>query len=173
MFSLFFSFSGRLRRRSYWGVLLTWQAIRIGMPILWYSLMSMPGSEFDIQDTTYDDPAFYEATNLYLVLSLIAAVSMVSATWRRLHDINANGFWAILSLIPVIDFFTMVILGCIDSQPGTNRYGVNPKGEATYYIPGANEEVRTKELLDLVKLYEKGYLTEEEFKKQKAKLLGE
>ncbi|MBR4940223.1 MAG: SHOCT domain-containing protein, partial [Burkholderiaceae bacterium] len=39
--------------------------------------------------------------------------------------------------------------------------------------PGANEEVRTKELLDLVKLYEKGYLTEEEFKKQKAKLLGE
>ena len=173
MFSLFFSFRGRLRRRAYWGVLLAWQVLRLGAPILWYSITSMPGSEFDIQDTTYEDPAFYEATNIYLVLSAIAAVSMVSATWRRLHDINASGFWAILSLIPIIDFFTMVILGCIDSQPGTNRYGVNPKGEVSYYIPGANEEVRTKELLDLVKLYEKGYLTEEEFKKQKAKLLGE
>lgn len=173
MFSLFFSFNGRLRRRGYWGVLLTWQLIRIGMPILWYSLMSMPGAEFDIQDTTYEDPAFYEATHLYFILSAVAAISVVSATWRRLHDINASGFWAIMSLIPVIDFFTMVILGCIDSQPGTNRYGVNPKGEASFYIPGANEEVRTKELLDLAALYEKGYLSEEEFKKQKAKLLGE
>ena len=173
MLSLFFSFKGRLRRRSYWGVLLSWQAIRIGMPILWYALTSMPGAEFDIEDTTYEDPAFYEATNLYLVLSAIAAISMVSATWRRLHDINASGFWAILSLIPVIDFFTMVILGCIDSQPGTNRYGVNPKGQASFYIPSANEEVRTKELLDLAALYEKGYLSKEEFETQKAKLLGE
>ncbi len=167
MLSLFFSFSGRLRRKHYWLVLLTWQAIKIGAPMLWYWWWAMPRASVDIQDTTYEDPAFYEATRLYFWLSLAASVSVFSATFRRLHDINANGLWAILSLVPVIDFFTMVILGCIDSQPGTNRYGVNPKGEASFYIPGANEEVRTKELLDLAALHEKGYLTKEEFEEQK------
>lgn len=40
-------------------------------------------------------------------------------------------FW-VLGFIPVVNFISgiayFIILGCLDSTPGANRFGPNPKG---------------------------------------------
>lgn len=172
MWHLFFGLKGRMRRRSYWAVIVLCWALRVSVPALWVQWQGMSGAGVDIYDATRMDPAVFEAGRLYFYLTLLTAVSVVCATVRRLHDINANGAWAVLTLVPGLEFLAAVVIGCIDSFEGTNRYGINPKGVQRYYVQGQNEEVRTRELTDLARLYEKGYLTAEEFAEQKKKLLG-
>lgn len=53
---------------------------------------------------------------------------------RRLHDIGCSGWWVlapvILAPIPGIALLALageIILGCIDSQPGKNAWGISPK----------------------------------------------
>lgn len=47
---------------------------------------------------------------------------------RRLHDIGKSGWWALIGLVPLIGVVVIIIFACMDSQPGTNEYGPNPKG---------------------------------------------
>lgn len=47
---------------------------------------------------------------------------------RRLHDIGKSGWWALIGLVPLIGVIVIIIFACMDSQPGTNAYGPNPKG---------------------------------------------
>ena len=47
---------------------------------------------------------------------------------RRLHDIGKSGWWALIGLVPLIGVVVIIIFACMDSQPGTNAYGPNPKG---------------------------------------------
>ncbi len=74
-----------------------------------------------------------------LIVSFIPFVSFVFALWaiipgialtvRRLHDTDRSGWWYFMYLLPVIGWIWMFILVyCIDSKPGANQYGVNPKG---------------------------------------------
>lgn len=170
MLKLFFSFQGRLNRSKFWLIVLTWTVIRIGVPYVIYSVGSLPGYSLDIQDATAT-PEFYEASQAYVILSLISLVSLISAAVRRLHDFDSSGWWALLLFIPGIEFIAYIVIGLIGSQPGTNRYGINPLGVANVYVPGANEEMRVKELKDLATLYEKGLLSEEEYRRAKDKIL--
>ena len=172
MWHFFFGLTGRMRRRTYWAVIALCWLLRMGVPALWVSMNSLSGAGVDIYDVTQTDPAMFEAGQIYFYLTLITAASVVCATVRRLHDFNANGLWAVLTLVPGLEFLAAVVIGCIDSFEGTNQYGLNPKGVNRYYINGQNEEMRTRELADLARLYEKGYLTQEEFAQQKKKLLG-
>jgi len=47
---------------------------------------------------------------------------------RRLHDIGKSGWWLLIGLVPFIGVIILLIFACMDSQPGTNEYGPNPKG---------------------------------------------
>ena len=47
---------------------------------------------------------------------------------RRLHDINRSGLWLLISLVP-FGGLVLLIFACIDSDPGPNQYGPNPKLE--------------------------------------------
>ena len=46
---------------------------------------------------------------------------------RRLHDIGKSGWWLLLSFIP-FGGIVLLVFACLDSQPGENQYGPNPKG---------------------------------------------
>ena len=94
-----------------------------------YSIGSLPGYSLDIQDATAT-PEFYEASQAYVILSLISLFSLISAAVRRLHDFDSSGWWALLLFIPGIEFIAYIVIGLIGSQPGTNRYGDNPLGVA-------------------------------------------
>lgn len=64
------------------------------------------------------------------IYSLAVLLPSIGVNVRRLHDIGRSGWWLFLSFIPVIGWILLIYWACLDSQPGTNQYGPNPKGVA-------------------------------------------
>lgn len=52
----------------------------------------------------------------------------IAVTVRRLHDTNRSGFWFFIPCVPIIGGIWYFILMVLDSTPGDNSYGPNPKG---------------------------------------------
>jgi uncharacterized membrane protein YhaH (DUF805 family) len=48
---------------------------------------------------------------------------------RRMHDIGKSGWWWLIGgIVPVVGPIVLLVFMCMDSQPGDNAYGPNPKG---------------------------------------------
>lgn len=56
---------------------------------------------------------------------------------RRLHDIGRSGWWVLIGLIPVVGTIVLLFLFMLDSQPGDNRFGQNPKANELAAAPGS------------------------------------
>jgi len=65
---------------------------------------------------------------LGLLYFLVVIVPSVCLGIRRLHDIGKSGWWALLAFIPLVGAIILIVFFCLDSQPGENQYGPNPKG---------------------------------------------
>jgi uncharacterized membrane protein YhaH (DUF805 family) len=67
-----------------------------------------------------------EMTVLWYIYLLFMLIPSISIGVRRMHDTGRSGFWFFINFIPFgsIIYFVFTIL---DSQPGTNKYGSNPK----------------------------------------------
>jgi uncharacterized membrane protein YhaH (DUF805 family) len=46
---------------------------------------------------------------------------------RRLPDSGRSGWMVLITLIPLIGVIWMLVLLVTDSEPGTNKWGPNPK----------------------------------------------
>ena len=61
------------------------------------------------------------------IVALVLLVPMIPVsvmlTIRRLHDVGHSGWWALLSLVPLVSFALMVYLLLRPGQPGPNAYG--------------------------------------------------
>lgn len=104
--SNYIGFTGRARRKEYWMFMLVNLIITLVLGIL----SSLFGSEL--------------LTKLY---SLFIFLPSLAVTVRRLHDTGKSGWWVLIGLIPIVGFIVLLIFTCIDSDPGTNQYGENPK----------------------------------------------
>lgn len=114
--SKFADFSGRARRREYWTFALVNCLIAMLLLIL--------GLAFG-----EDSPA---SNIMVTIFYLIMLVPNLSVSVRRLHDIGKSGWYMFLSLIPLIGGLILLIWSLMDSEPGENQYGKNPKeGEKT------------------------------------------
>ena len=66
-------------------------------------------------------------TNLFGEIYSLAVLVPTVAVWvRRMHDIGKSGWWVLLCLVPLVNLY-LIYLGCLDSQPGANQWGNNPK----------------------------------------------
>ena len=65
---------------------------------------------------------------IIVVYSLGLAIPIWAVTVRRLHDIGLSGWWSLLSFIPYLGTVVLLIMCCMDSKPGSNKYGNNPEG---------------------------------------------
>ena len=120
------TFSGRARRKEYWMFFLISALISIVLTLL------------DILLGTYS--VEYEAglfSGLYSLLILLPSIAVVV---RRLHDTDRSGWWILISLIPLIGVIVLFVFMCLDSQPGTNRFGVNPKEAASQTLPAVETD---------------------------------
>ena len=99
-------FSGRARRKEFWmfalfniiiAVVLGIVDGFIGMPIL---------------------------GGLYSLAVLLPGIAVGA---RRLHDIGKSGWWLLIGFVPLIGFIVLIIFFVMDSNPGDNQYGPNPK----------------------------------------------
>ena len=65
---------------------------------------------------------------LYGLYYLAALIPTIAVTARRLHDTDRSGWWQLIGFIPLIGWVILLVFFCLDSQPGENRFGSNPKG---------------------------------------------
>lgn len=103
-------FSTRARRREYWMFVLFMILTLIVAMILDTIIFGFPVALF------------------YGLVCLLAIVPSIAVCVRRLHDTGRSGWWYFIQLVPFIGGIWLFILMLLDSQPGTNQYGPNPKG---------------------------------------------
>jgi uncharacterized membrane protein YhaH (DUF805 family) len=103
-------FSGRATRSEYWMFTL-WNAAIYLVLFLFVS-------------------AFHNIVTLviYYCYALALIVPSLAVLARRLHDTDRSGWWILLMLIPVLGPIVIIVFAAIDSKPGDNIYGPNPKG---------------------------------------------
>jgi uncharacterized membrane protein YhaH (DUF805 family) len=65
------------------------------------------------------------------VLSGIFSIGMLlpslGVAVRRLHDVDRSGWWLLIALVPIVGAIVLLVFSVRDSQPGSNRFGANPK----------------------------------------------
>jgi uncharacterized membrane protein YhaH (DUF805 family) len=106
-------FSGRSRRSEYWYFQLFNFFAAIVVCIFGY-LFSSPDSMGNL-------------AIFCCIYSLVSFVPSLSVTVRRLHDIGKNGWWYLISFIPLIGAIILLVFMVTDGDPGWNEYGHNPK----------------------------------------------
>ena len=66
----------------------------------------------------------------WFIWPLVAFLPSLAVTVRRLHDTGKSGLLLLLFLIPFVNFILVIVFFvfyCMDSAPGDNQYGPNPK----------------------------------------------
>ncbi len=107
-FNNYANFNGRARRSEYWYFFLFYAVISIVL-----SALARNSSIFSF---------------ISGIVSLALLIPNLAVSVRRLHDIGRSGWYYLISFIPVVGQIIMIVWFCQDSVPGTNMYGMNPKG---------------------------------------------
>ena len=114
-----FTYRGRARRKEFWMFQLFTTLISWTIPII------LGKAAYTLFDSLDIGVAVYGLSFLlYGILSLIANLAVYV---RRLHDLNRNGWWLFINVIPFIGWLLTLIWSLSPSQAGSNRYGPNPK----------------------------------------------
>ncbi|MDR0984001.1 MAG: DUF805 domain-containing protein [Ruminococcus sp.] len=122
----YFDFDGRARREEFWMFALAIVVINAVLSLLTNLLGG--GATIDILHPMDYFKNFGIMTIINSVVGLILLIPMLSAGARRMHDTDRSGFWVLINFVPVIGQIVYLLLACIDSTPGKNTYGDNPKG---------------------------------------------
>lgn len=126
-------FEGRARRKEYWMFTL-FNAIFGFIPVLIMQIMSVSIAMSDSFAPLFWIMAMGAVSFIYC---LAVFVPTMAVSVRRLHDIGKSGWYMFIVLIPIIGPIWYLVLLCIDSDPGQNKYGPNPK-QNEYENPAYN-----------------------------------
>lgn len=105
-------FSGRSSRKEYW------------MFVLFNMIFGIVAIVLDNIIGTAIYGVGYGA--VYIIYLLAVMIPGLAVSVRRLHDVGKNGWFILVSLIPIIGSIWLLILMCTDSSTGDNGYGPNP-----------------------------------------------
>jgi uncharacterized membrane protein YhaH (DUF805 family) len=108
------TFEGRARRREYWYYVLFFVLANVALAIV------------DLIAGTYSKEAGMGLFGALFVLATL--IPTIAVTVRRLHDTDRSGWWVLIGLIPLIGSLVLLVFAVLDSTPGANRFGANPKG---------------------------------------------
>ena len=75
------------------------------------------------------------------VFSLVVLLPGLGVSVRRLHDTDHSGWWLLILLVPLVGVIVLLIFLVRDSQPGSNRFGPNPKRSGVYKSSAPREFV--------------------------------
>ena len=107
-------FSGRARRQEYWLFVLFNIIAAFVVGLIGGCLASVTG---------VGAVAFLGA-----IYNLAVLIPSLAVFCRRMHDTGRSGWWWLIGLIPFVGGIVLLVFCCLDSQPGENKYGPNPKG---------------------------------------------
>ena len=106
-------FSGRARRKEYWIFSLINNIIIFLLYIL--------------QIVTIESTLWLIFPIILFLYAMAVFLPGLAVNIRRLHDIGKSGWWYLIYLIPIIGAIWLTVLMCLDSEPGENQWGENPK----------------------------------------------
>ena len=89
---------------------------------------------FNVLASASGHNGFAALAGLYLLATVVPSFAGLV---RRLHDTDHSGWWFFISLVPLVDPFVLLSFTIKDSDPGSNRFGPNPKAEP---VTGADPE---------------------------------
>lgn len=113
----YLNFKGRSRRKEYWMFIL--------FNMLFFSI-TMLLDNYVIQSTIEGDiPAGYLTISYYIFV----LIPTTAVTIRRLHDIGKSGWYYLISFIPFVGGFWIILMMCLEGEAQTNKWGANPKLE--------------------------------------------
>jgi uncharacterized membrane protein YhaH (DUF805 family) len=104
------TFGGRARRQEYWMFFLINLLIALGIGIV-EGIIGLGGI-------------------LGMLYALAMLIPGIAVSVRRLHDTGRSGWWLLIGLVPFIGWIVVLVFMVLDSQPGDNAYGANPKAAA-------------------------------------------
>lgn len=114
-------FSGRARRKEYW----MFQLINIIICVV-----LLVGFVTELRS-----PMMGPFLLLLCGYVLVTIIPGLAVSVRRLHDVNFSGWWVLLGLVPM-GGTVLLVFHVLDSTPGPNQYGPNPKGINTARYAG-------------------------------------
>jgi uncharacterized membrane protein YhaH (DUF805 family) len=117
-FKKYAEFSGRATRTQYW------------MFVLWNLVVSIVIGI--LAPLIFSENIANIIGYLYLLAVIIPSLAILA---RRLHDIDRSGWWILIGFVPLIGAIVLIIFAVLDSTPGTNSYGPNPKGVTAPVAP--------------------------------------
>ena len=122
----FADFSGRARRREYWGAvlfnILLAYVIRSFLILSVRQDISSSIASGELESASSTGPV---SISLLFILSLFL-VPGLAVTVRRLHDTGRSGWWLLIGVIPILGLVIIYWL-CSDGSPEKNEYGESPK----------------------------------------------
>ncbi|GEM74638.1 DUF805 domain-containing protein [Vibrio sagamiensis] len=112
-----FSFEGRINRAQYWlGVLCMLVQV-----IVCFGLLTIT---FDMQ-TNMPSAASYIILCIFFIFSTWQSLALYA---KRFHDRNKSGWWILISFVPIIGGFWLLIeTGFLPGTEGDNQFGRMPK----------------------------------------------
>lgn len=121
-------FDGRARRKEYWMYTLFTILICVAYMIVATLAIALIGRS--------DNPAgailIFTPLWLYCLATIVPGLAV---TVRRLHDTGRSGWWILISFVPFVGGIILFVFTCLDSEPGPNLHGLNPKGVIGYGQP--------------------------------------
>jgi len=106
---LWFSFEGRISRTTFWA---DWVILIMPFVLLMIYFDFVSGKGF-----------------FTVIFLLIVAYPSLAVGARRCHDRNRSGWFQLLALIPVLNIWVLIELGCLRGTLGDNKYGPDPLNE--------------------------------------------
>ena len=110
-------FNGRARRTEYWMFTLFNILIMVGLEIIAVIVDKVTGSHALVGLIGF----------IFVLYWLAVLVPSIAVSVRRLHDTGKSGWFLLLALIPFIGAIILLVFMVLDSQPGANQFGANPK----------------------------------------------
>ena len=101
------TFTGGARRAEYWMFALFNLIVAVVLSVI---------------DAVIGSPGILGGIYVLAILLPSIAVGV-----RRMHDTSRSGWWLLIVLLPIIGGIWFLVLSVLDSTPGDNEYGPNPK----------------------------------------------
>lgn len=188
------TFKGRATRVKMWkACAICWSII-----LVWVLLFSLRYHiDFDYFDWFVRGDIgvdFYEYMRCFTLPIVFYILFFIPLVVRRLHDLGMSGWWyfgiSLLGTIPFVGVLArlvmFVLLYCIDGNPYPNKYGRDPKRRSDRITSKKSPNVSETSQIDhrddidkfeerlntLIKLKEKGLITEEEYQKKRSEFIS-
>jgi len=129
-FGKYASFTGRARRSEFWWFWL----FNIIVTVILNIIDNAVGWIVDLGSETINTGsgiitfANGDIGALSTIWALVVLLPFLSVTIRRLHDTDRSGWWWWIWLVPCVGPIVLLVFMLLDSTPGDNRFGANPKG---------------------------------------------